>query len=275
MSLEWRCACIHCTFTWVHTRMPSPHRWQIAIDLRMRSCFLWVSPSWCISSCTFCCTVSTNCSGIDIGSDLPRILFESVDKLFIVQCFDRTTLCLLTDKPWIPFVILDRQTEKVLFKSNNWIRLRLHRQSAFNLIEIVPFKWFCIFPISHDIYLKIFESTANSMYVVLRTHICQMPCILACDLIMWFCCKPNSQHKLSRNRTQFLRIHVVRYCGSVVSESIAFVKLHRRRSYSRYIFTHSWLTAQSHRGFRIIFRIVYHNYWFIFGSPKVINVPSE
>lgn len=39
----------------------------------------------------------------------------------------------LTNKPGIPRVILDGETEKMLLKSNDWISLWLHRQRSFNL----------------------------------------------------------------------------------------------------------------------------------------------
>lgn len=42
----------------------------------------------------------------------------------------------LTDKPWIPHVIFNSQTEEMLLESNNWISLRLHGQRSFHLIEI-------------------------------------------------------------------------------------------------------------------------------------------
>lgn len=128
--------------TWVHTRMPWPHRWQIAIDLRMRLYFLWVFPLLCMNVCTFCCMVSTNYLDIDTGNDLPRILMPQKKKKKRIKCFqllfgmkqkknneNAMNVCSgsLTDKPWISFVVFDSQTEKVLFKSNDRIGLWLYR----------------------------------------------------------------------------------------------------------------------------------------------------
>lgn len=60
----------------------------------------------------------------------------SIHCIWIYLCIFKAIwrqLYLLTYKPWIPLIIFYSQTEKMLFKANNWICLRLYRQCTLNL----------------------------------------------------------------------------------------------------------------------------------------------
>lgn len=226
-------ACSRCILwiTWVHRRMPSPHRLQIAIDLRMRSYFSWAFLLLCINVCIFCCMASANCSDIDIGNDLPRILFCWMDeRMSGFQCYN---VSMLTDKPWIPFVILDGQTEKVLFESDNGIGLWLHRQCSLNLYFY--FAKQTKNPINSNQFLhslrefssafsctKIAQKCSHSKFTLHLSN--AVHC--ACDLIMRFWCKPNSNLSVCsfvRNSVLRMRTHSVALCR------VCLVNVHKIR----------------------------------------------
>lgn len=66
--------------TWVHVQMPSPHRWRIAIDPRMRSYSWAISPLLCTFFCIFCCMGLTSYLDSGTGTGPPRILFWKLEE---------------------------------------------------------------------------------------------------------------------------------------------------------------------------------------------------